>query len=70
MSMQDSQRLLRAREVYVERLRISRSSFYTLVREGKFPRPVQITARRVGWRESAVEAFIASRPEVAKSARV
>lgn len=61
-----SERLLRAREVYAERLRISRSTFYTLIREGKFPRPVQITANRVGWRESAVDAFIAGCPEVSK----
>lgn len=61
---QFKERLLRAREVYEDRLQISRSSFYALVRTGEFARPVQITKQRVGWRQSDVDAFIASRPEV------
>lgn len=65
--LQTSERLLRAREVYEGRLQISRSSFYALVRAGEFARPVQITKQRVGWRQSDVDAFIASRPEAAKS---
>jgi prophage regulatory protein len=61
-----AERLLRAREVYEERLHLSRSTFYNLVREGKFPRPVQITAQRVGWFERSVQAWILSRPTVSK----
>lgn len=59
-----SERLLRARQVYEERLRISRSTFYDLVKKGEFPSPVRISAQCVGWRESAVDAFILSRPQV------
>lgn len=66
--LQPPERLLRAREVYEGRLQISRSSFYALVRAGEFARPVQITKQRVGWLQSDVETFIASRPQVTKSA--
>jgi prophage regulatory protein len=59
-----SERLLRARQIYLERLGVSRSTFYDLVKKGQFPPPVRISAQCVGWRESDVAAFIASRPEV------
>lgn len=55
-------RLLRARDIYLERLRISRSAFYEMVRTGEFPRPVQISKGRVGWHECQVDAWIKSRP--------
>ena len=58
------ERLLRARDVYADRLHLSRSAFYDLVRNGDFPPPVRITAQRVGWRESAVDSWVRSRPEV------
>lgn len=37
---------------------ISRSSFYALVAAGKAPRPVRISARRVGWRVEDLRAWI------------
>ncbi len=55
-------RLLRAREVYLDRLHVSRSTFYAMVRAGEFPRPVRITEQCVGWIESAVDEWISSRP--------
>jgi len=55
-------RLLRARDVYLDRLRISRSAFYEMVRAGEFPRPVQISKGRVGWHEGQVDAWIRDRP--------
>ena len=57
-----SERLLPAREVYATRLGISRSTFYDLISKGEFPAAVRITRQRVGWRESAVNDWILSRP--------
>ena len=58
------ERLLRAKEVYQDRLRISRSTFYDMLRNKDFPPAVRITVQRVGWPESAVDAWIKSRPVV------
>lgn len=46
---------------------ISRSSLYDLIGRGGFPRPVQITVRRVGWRASSVVEWIESRPETRRA---
>jgi prophage regulatory protein len=42
---------------------ISRSSIWRWERDGLFPRRVQVGPRRVGWRESQVNQWIASRGE-------
>ena len=42
---------------------LPRSSLYTQVKEGKFPKPIKIGVRSVGWRVEDVEAWIAARPE-------
>lgn len=39
-------------------LRVSRSLFYKLVKAGVYPRPVQLGARRVGWRMSDIQKII------------
>jgi prophage regulatory protein len=65
--MQDKpERILSAKETFGPRGRtgISNSTGYELVRRGDFPQPVQLTAGRVGWRESDVDAWIKSRPTV------
>jgi prophage regulatory protein len=51
---------LRCRQV-VERTGISRSLIYAYMRTGTFPAPIRISARRVGWLESEVTAWIAER---------
>ena len=56
-----SERLLPAREVYATRLGISHWTFYDLISKGEFPAAVS-TRQRVGWRESAVNDWILSRP--------
>jgi len=38
------------------------TKFKKLVRAGHFPPPVQITAHRVAWRSSSVQAFIDALP--------
>lgn len=43
-----------------ERIGLARSSLYALIAKNQFPRPVQLSARAVGWRESDVTAWLAS----------
>ena len=40
---------------------LGRTSIYDGVAAGTFPKPIKLTARRVGWLESEVTAFIAAR---------
>ena len=40
---------------------LGRTSIYDGVAAGTFPKPIKLTARRVGWRESSVDAWIAAR---------
>lgn len=47
---------------------LSRSAIYAMMDEGEFPKPVKIGRRAVGWSESAIAAWLASR--VAMSAEV
>ena len=46
-------RILRIRAV-LDRTGLSRSTLYRKVKEGSFPKQVQIATRCTGWRESAV----------------
>ena len=55
------ERLLRLREV-TERVALKRTCIYDGVAAGTFPEPVHVTPRAVRWRESDIDAFIASRP--------
>lgn len=41
---------------------LGRTQLYNLMNEGRFPRPVKLSARAVGWRESDVQAWIEQRP--------
>jgi len=43
-------------------LSLSSSAFKALVRGDELPRPVQLTAQRVGWRTADLDAWVASRP--------
>jgi prophage regulatory protein len=40
---------------------LGRTSIYAGVAESTFPKPIKLTARRVGWLASEVEAWIAAR---------
>jgi len=42
----------------LKRTGLSRSTMYRKVDQGTFPRQVRISERCVGWRESAVEAWL------------
>jgi len=41
---------------------LSRSSIYAMMEAGDFPRPVRIGKRAVAWPQSAIEAWLATRP--------
>lgn len=53
-------RFLRLPEVLV-RTGLSRSTIYVRLAEGRFPRPVPLGSRAVGWIESEIEEWIRER---------
>lgn len=55
-----STRILPIDEV-IERTGLSRRTLYQEISEGRFPRPAQLTARRVGWPENDVNSWIDSK---------
>jgi prophage regulatory protein len=46
----------------VQRTTVSRSHLYALMKAGKFPKPLRLGARAIGWRVEYVDAWIATRP--------
>ena len=42
---------------------LSRSTIYLRVAEGKFPRPVSLGSRAIGWVDNEVDAWVASQIE-------
>ena len=55
-----NQRLIRRKEVQVK-TGLGASSIYAEMSKGKFPKPIQISTRRVAWIESEVDSWIAER---------
>ena len=47
---------------------LSRSSIYAYIKDGKFPQHIALGERSVGWYESEVDAWVASRKRVNRSA--
>ena len=43
---------------------LTRSSIYDLMARGEFPKPIKLTDKAVGWRESTIENWIQSREKV------
>jgi len=58
-----SHRILR-RPTVIARTGLSDTTIWRMYRRGEFPRPVQLSANAVGWRESDVDAWLAQRQEV------
>lgn len=54
-----------SREQTCRRIGFSPSTLYREVKRGAFPAPVQISARLIGWPESVIAAWLASRPAAA-----
>jgi prophage regulatory protein len=46
----------------VQRTTVSRSHLYALMKAGKFPKPLRLGARAIGWRVEDIDAWIANRP--------
>lgn len=63
-STRGPERILRRGEVE-RRVGLSRSTIYYKIQQGEFPAPVRLGPRAVGWRESAIEEWIAERTEAA-----
>jgi len=40
---------------------VDRSTLWAMCRQGRFPRPIQLTRSRIGWRQSKVRAWIKER---------
>lgn len=53
-------RLLRLKEVKM-RVGLGRSTIYRWISEGRFPKPVRLGCRSVGWLESTIDSWIKSR---------
>jgi prophage regulatory protein len=47
-----------------ERCGLSRSSIYAFAKEGKFPSPVKLSKRSVGWLESEINSWLEQRAEL------
>ena len=60
MSESLTTRVLRRPEVQ-RRTGLGRTAIYVLMAEGKFPPPIRLTAKAVGWLEAEVAAWIAAR---------
>ena len=54
-------RLLTVREV-MERVRMSRSTLYRLMRLGRFPEPVRVGLKAVRWKSDEIDQFLNGRP--------
>jgi prophage regulatory protein len=55
--------------IVLDRTGLSRSTVYQRVTEGKFPQPVSLGARAVGWIETEVEEWIARQIEASREIR-
>lgn len=53
-------RIMRRREV-LDRLGIGQSTLYYWIKRGKFPRPLPLGSKLVGWPEDVVDGWIAAR---------
>lgn len=47
-----------------ERCALSRSSIYAYIQSNKFPKPISLGERAVGWLESEISSWIAERAEM------
>ncbi len=61
----ETERILRLREV-VDTTRLSRTTIYSLVKEGEFPKPLRLSARASGWLFSEVQKWLDSKANLRK----
>lgn len=60
MAEQIREFLLRRKDVQA-RTGLGRSTIYALIKEGKFPKPIQLTARTVAWTQSSIDEWVEER---------
>jgi prophage regulatory protein len=48
----------------MERCALSRSSIYAYIQNNKFPKPIRLGVRAVGWMEAEIAAWIEQRAEL------
>lgn len=63
-----NERILRLTPV-IQKTGISRATIYDKINKGEFPRPISLGVRSVGWLESEIEAWIASRIEASRGGK-
>ena len=63
--IQPTLKVLRRRQVEA-RTGLPRSSLYVLIAEGRFPAPIRLTIKTVGWLEHEVDAWIAERAKASR----
>lgn len=56
-----SYRIIRRRELE-GLIGLGRSSIYAMMSEGRFPKPIKLGKRAVGWREADIKEWLAARP--------
>ena len=56
----ENQRFIRRKEVQAK-TGLGASSIYAMMKQGKFPKAITLSERRVAWIESEVDAWIANR---------
>lgn len=61
-----NEKILRLKTV-LGRTGLTRSMAYALLKDGQFPRPINLGARAVGWLESEIDAWIADRIEASRA---
>lgn len=49
------------RHLVEDRTGLARSTIYQLISEGRFPRPVRLGGRSVGWPEEEIDAWLQER---------
>ena len=59
-------RILRLKQTK-ERTGLSRSTLYALIKDGKFPTPISLGARAVGWLSSDIDAWIEARVKASRA---
>jgi prophage regulatory protein len=56
----ETDRVLTTSEL-LARIPLDRTTIWRMVREGRFPAPIQLTTARIGWRWSTITAWLAER---------
>ena len=54
----------------VEETGLSRSTIYRLFNAGKFPRPIKLSERAIGWHESVIQHWIDEQAGLIKNGKI